>query len=194
MSEPSDRPVPPGGPEQPAQPGPGAPQPPYGSPPPSAGGPYGQQPPYGSPYVQQQPYGSPYGQQQPGQQGYGQQGYGQQPYAGYGPRPMSQGDEKTWAILAHLGGVFLSFLVPLVIWLVFRERSRFVDQHGKEAVNFQITLAIGYVVSAVLMAVLIGFFTFIAVWICSVVFSILASVAASRYEPYRYPVNIRVIR
>ncbi|MFP3712760.1 DUF4870 domain-containing protein [Puerhibacterium sp. TATVAM-FAB25] len=190
MSEPSDRPVPPGGPEQPAQPGPGAPQPPYGSPqPPPAGGPYGQQP----------PYGSPYGQQGYGQQGYGQQGYGQptpqQPYSGYGPRPMTQGDEKTWAILAHLGGAFLSFLVPLVIWLVFRERSRFVDQHGKEAVNFQITLAIGYVASVLLIPLFfIGALTFAGVWVCSVIFSILASVVASRSEPYRYPVNIRVIR
>lgn len=192
MSEPSDRPVPPGGPEQPSQPGPGAPQPPYGTPQPPPAGPYGQQPPYGAPSGQQ-----PYGQQPYGQQPYGAapgQPAPQQPYAGYGPRPMTQGDEKTWAILAHLGGVFLSFLVPLVIWLVFRERSRFVDQHGKEAVNFQITLAIGYVVSVILMAVLIGFFTFFAVWVCSVVFSILASVVASRYEPYRYPVNIRVIR
>ena len=160
MSEPTDRPVPPEGPE-PSQPGPGAPQQPDGTP-------YGQQPPYGTP---------------PGR-----------PYAGYGPQPMTQGDERTWAILAHLGGVFLSFLVPLVIWLVFRDRSRFVDQHGKEAVNFQITLAIGYLVSIPLMAVLIGFVTFFGVWVCSIVFSIIAAVAASRYEPYRYPVNVRVIR
>jgi uncharacterized Tic20 family protein len=181
--------VPPGGPEQPPPPGPGAPQQPYGTP-------YGQQPPTGAPDGQQPPYQpqgqAPYGQQPPAGAPDGRTG--PQPYAGYGPRPMTQGDEKTWAILAHLGGVFLSFLVPLVIWLVFRERSRFVDQHGKEAVNFQITLAIGYVVSVILMAVIVGFFTFFAVWVCSIVFSILAAVVASRYEPYRYPVNIRVIR
>jgi uncharacterized Tic20 family protein len=178
--------VPPGGPEQPSQPGPGAPQPPYGQQPPP-GAPYGQQPPPGAPYGQQPygqqpPYGAPYGPPTP------------QPYGGHGPAPMTQADEKTWAIFAHLGGVLLSFLVPLVIWLVFRERSRFLDDHGKEALNFQITLLVGYVVSLLLMVVIIGFLTIIAVAVCSIVFAILAAVAASRYEPYRYPLTIRVIR
>ncbi|ANC29823.1 DUF4870 domain-containing protein [Isoptericola dokdonensis] len=162
-----------------AQPAPGAQPDPYTQPAPGA------QP---DPYAQPGPQG--YGQPQPP---YGQQPGGQPPY-GYGPATVSPSEERTWAIFAHLGGVFLSFLVPLIIWLVYRERSRYLDDQGKEALNFQITLAIGYVVSFVLMFVVIGFFTFFAVWVCSIVFAILAAVACSRQEWYRYPLTIRFIR
>jgi uncharacterized Tic20 family protein len=154
------------------------------------GVPSGQQPPPG-----QQPGGpNPY-PQQPGQPPY-QQPYpqqGQPPY-GYGPPPVAPSEERTWAIFAHLGGVFLSFLVPLIIWLVYRERSQYLDDQGKEALNFQITLAIGYVASILLMFIVIGFFTFFAVWACSIIFSIMGAVACSRQEWYRYPISIRFIR
>ncbi|WP_418276522.1 DUF4870 domain-containing protein [Isoptericola jiangsuensis] len=169
-------------PQDPTTPGP-QPEQPYAQQP---GQPYAQQP--GQPYAQQpgQPYaqqpGQPYGQQPP-----------DQPY-GYGPPPVTPSEERTWAIFAHLGGVFLSFLVPLIIWLVYRERSRYLDDQGKEALNFQITLLIGYLASFVLMFVFIGFITVWVVWVCSVVFGILAAIACSRQEWYRYPLNIRFIR
>lgn len=120
------------------------------------------------------------------------QGHWQQPE---GPRavPVSAGEEQGWGVAMHLGGVFLSWLVPLVLWLVFRERSRMLDDHGKEALNFQITLFIGYVIGTATTVILIGFVILPIIWLLSVVFSILAAVAAYQRRPYRYPLTIRFI-
>lgn len=147
----------------------------------------------------QQPYGqAPYGQPDPGQQPYGQQPYGQQPYAAqqpYGqPGGLSQSDERMYALFAHLGGIFFSFLVPLIIWMMFRERSRFVDSQGKEALNFQITLAIAYVVGLITSVIFIGFFIIIAAGIYALVCGIMAALAVNRGEDYRYPWAFRFIK
>ncbi|PFG43643.1 hypothetical protein ATJ88_2349 [Isoptericola jiangsuensis] len=159
-----------------------------GSPVPDEPEPADEQPAAPRPDAGQQPYGQPAAGGSP----YTGPGY-QQPY-GYGPVPVSPSDERTWAIFAHLGGVFLSFLVPLIIWLVYRERSRYLDDQGKEALNFQITLAIAYVVGIVTSVIGIGVLILIAAWVCSIVFAILAAVACSRQEWYRYPLTFRFIR
>jgi len=119
-------------------------------------------------------------------------GQWQQPEA---PRavPVSAGEEQGWGVAMHLGGVFLSWLVPLVLWLVFRERSRMLDDHGKEALNFQITLFIVYVIGTVTSIILIGFLILALAWLLSVIFSILAALAAYQRRPYRYPLTIRFI-
>ncbi|GAB3187417.1 DUF4870 domain-containing protein [Nesterenkonia suensis] len=122
---------------------------------------------------------------------------GPQPPAGDPAPPvqaLSPAEEQGWGVAVHLGGVFLSWLVPLVVWLVFRERSRLIDDHGKEALNFQITLFIGYMVSIVLMFVFIGILLWIALWICAIIFGIMASIAAYNRRPYRYPISIRFIK
>lgn len=93
----------------------------------------------------------------------------------------------------HLGGVFLSWLVPLVLWLVFRQRSRMLDDHGKEALNFQITLFIAYVVGMITTFILIGFLILFLAWLLSIIFSIMAAVAAYDRRPFRYPISIRFI-
>jgi uncharacterized protein len=129
-------------------------------------------------------------------------GYGP-PAPGYGQAPPPVGgysaalrpdEEKMWAIGAHLGGIILGFIAPLVIWLVHKDRSRFLDRQGKEALNFQITLLIGYVVSLVLTLVLIGLVLFFVVWLGGIVLMLLASIKAANFEDYRYPVNIRLIK
>ncbi|MEL7974537.1 DUF4870 domain-containing protein [Isoptericola sp. F-RaC21] len=152
-------------------------------------------PPYGPPPQQPPPGGPP-----PGQPPYGGQPPGQPPY-GYGPLPLSPSDERTWAMVAHLGPPvlallsfgLLAFLTPLLVWLFLRDRSAYVADQAKESLNFQITLLIGYVVSAILFLVFIGFILWAAVWIASIVFAILAAVAVNRHEAYRYPINIRLV-
>ena len=109
------------------------------------------------------------------------------------PAPMSDSDERLWAMLGHLGGIVLGFIAPLVVWLVYRERSGFVDDQGKEALNFQIAVLIGYVVGSILSVIGIGVIILLAVWIGSLVFAILAGVAANRGERYRYPVTLRLV-
>ena len=65
---------------------------------------------------------------------------------GLGQGKLSQSDERTMGMLAHILGGVTNFLGPLIIWLIKKDESPFVNDQGKEALNFQITIAIGYVV------------------------------------------------
>lgn len=116
-----------------------------------------------------------------------------QHYPGAAPQPMNPSDEKLWAILIHLGGLFVSFFVPLVGYLVLRDRGPFVRAHAATALNFQLTLLIAYVVGFVLIFVVIGFFVILAAWICAVVFGIIAAIKASQGEWYTYPMAIKFV-
>ena len=107
--------------------------------------------------------------------------------------PLRPEDEKLWAISANLGGLLLGFIAPLVVWLVYRERSAFLDRTSKEALNFQLTLLIGYLISFATFCFGVGILLFFVVWIGGIVFMVLAALAVSKFEDYRYPVNIRFI-
>ena len=98
-----------------------------------------------------------------------------------------------WSIFAHLGGTFLSFFVPLVIYLVFKDRDPFVRRHSAQALNFHITLFIVYLVSIPLIFIIVGIFTIIAAAICAVVFTIIAALAANEGREYTYPLAIRFV-
>ncbi|MFF2631579.1 DUF4870 domain-containing protein [Microbacterium sp. NPDC058021] len=113
------------------------------------------------------------------------------PYgAPYGPMPMSPADEKMWATLVHIGGLFFSFVPALIAYLVMRDRGPFVRAHTAQALNFQLTVLIGVLVGSILLFVLIGFFVLIAVGILDLVLSIVAAVKASQGQWYRYPLTI----
>jgi uncharacterized Tic20 family protein len=195
MSENPQQPQSPQPPDQPQQPGPPAqPQPEQ---PPVYGSPQPGQPPHqpGQPYPNQpapgQP-GQPYpGQPQPGT-GYGPP-YG--PGAPYQPQPLTPSDERMWAIFAQIGPVLLSFIAPLVIWLVFKDRSRFVDQEAKESLNFQITLIFVHIGAFILTLITAGLGSIVYLaFIAALVFMILGAVENNKGAPYRYPVNIRLIK
>ena len=117
------------------------------------------------------------------------------PYPTYGPPPLRPDEERTWAVLAHLGGLLFSFVAPLVIWLVFRGRGPYLEHQAKEALNFQITLVLAYIAGGLLTLVTFGIASPIlfVIGIVQLVFQILAAVAAGRYEWYRYPVTIRFV-
>ena len=103
-------------------------------------------------------------------------------------------DEKTMALLAHLLGIFTGFIGCLVIWLVKKDESAFVDDQGKEALNFQITVMIAIVAAWLLTFVCIGFILLPAAAIANVVFCILAAVESNKGVAYRYPVTLRLIK
>ncbi|MFC0678234.1 DUF4870 domain-containing protein [Lysobacter korlensis] len=109
-------------------------------------------------------------------------------------QPLSPSDEKLWSTLTHIGGIFFSVLAPLITYLVFKDRGAFVRHHTAQALNFQITLLIAYVVSSILFFVIIGFFLIVVVAIIGIVFPILAAVAANKGEWYRYPVAIPMVK
>ena len=103
-------------------------------------------------------------------------------------------EARTFAMLAHLLAIFTSFLGPLVIWLIKKDEHPFVDEQGKEALNFQITVAIAYVVSGLMVFVCIGFVLLSVVWVVDLIFCIMACVKVNNGEHYRYPINIRFIK
>ncbi len=103
-------------------------------------------------------------------------------------------DDKTIAILTHLSGIFFGFIVPLVVWLVSRDSKPWLTEEGKEALNFQITVTIGYIVSTVLIVVLIGAALALAVWLFNLIFCIMAAVQTSQGKQYRYPLTLRLIK
>jgi uncharacterized Tic20 family protein len=101
-------------------------------------------------------------------------------------------DERTMAILCHVGGAFMSLLVPLIIFLIKRDESPFVRHHALEALNFHMTFFLISIVSFVLVLVVIGIVLLFAAAIIFFVLSIIASMAASRGEWYRYPLTLRL--
>jgi uncharacterized Tic20 family protein len=116
------------------------------------------------------------------------------PADGDEPRPRSaSSDDRTMALFCHLGGALLGFLVPLIIWLIQKDKSRFIDDQGKEALNFQLTVLIGYVVGIATACFIIGIFLILATWVVNLVFGIIGAVTAQKGERYRYPISIRFI-
>jgi len=118
----------------------------------------------------------------------------QPPTPPVGQQPMSDSDARLWAMLGQLSGIILGFIGPLIVMLVFGPRNEFVKKESTEALNFQITVLIGYVVSFVLMLVVIGIFLFLAVWILSIVFCVIAAMKNNQGVAYRYPINIRFVK
>jgi uncharacterized Tic20 family protein len=116
-------------------------------------------------------------------------------------QPISQ-DARTWAMFCHLAGlagfvipVILSGIIaPLIVWQLKKQPYPFVDAHGKEAVNFQISIGIYSLLSIPLCFVCVGFFTLGVVAIIDLVFLIIAAVKANNGLPYRYPLTIRFIK
>jgi uncharacterized Tic20 family protein len=103
-------------------------------------------------------------------------------------------DDCNLAMLAHLLGVITGFVGPLVIWLIKKDSSAFIDQEAKEALNFQITIVIGWVIAAILSMILIGGLLFPVLMVVNLVCCILGAVSASKGMPYRYPFAIRLLK
>ena len=106
----------------------------------------------------------------------------------------SENEELLWAMFCHLSTVFAGFIGPLVIWLIKRDESYYIDYHGKEALNFQISVFIYAVICGVLAIVLIGIPLAIALGIFSLVVTIMATIKAYNGEYYHYPLNLRLIK
>jgi uncharacterized Tic20 family protein len=103
-------------------------------------------------------------------------------------------DDKTIAILTHISGIFFSFIVPLVVWLVSKDTKPWLTTESKEALNFQITMAIGYLIAGALTPFLIGIFIYPVVWILTLIFCIVAALKTSQGEQYQYPLTLRLIK
>jgi len=151
-------------------PPPQPPLPPGGGPP--GGGPPGVGPPGAGP-----PMGAP----QPGQQ------------------PLSPDQERLWATLAHLlsfvaAYIALGFLAPLIVLLLFGQRSAYVRAHAVESLNFNLSWLLYAIVGALLIFIGIGILILIALGIAYVILIVVASIRANNGVFYRYPLTIRFVR
>jgi uncharacterized Tic20 family protein len=117
-------------------------------------------------------------------------------------------EERQWAMFAHLsaligalitGGIGV-FIGPLVIWLIKKETMPFVDDQGKEALNFNITMAILGVALVVLTVITLGIGMLLtipvglAAAVAWLVFTIIAAIKSSEGVSYRYPLALRLIK
>ncbi len=127
------------------------------------------------------------------------------------PAGTPSAEEKQWAMFAHLsallGGIVTGhlfgwgcFLGPLIIWLIKKDTMPFVNDQGKEALNFNITLAIIGLALLILSILTLGIGLLIAipvgviVGIAWLVFTIIAAIKANEGVAYRYPVSLRLIK
>ena len=99
-------------------------------------------------------------------------------------------DDKTWAVLS----LILGWVIALIALLVKGDERPFVRDQAVEALNFDITLFIGLLISIPLIFVIVGIFTLFAIAIGGLVFHIIAAVEAGRGRWYRYPINLRIIK
>jgi len=111
-------------------------------------------------------------------------------------------DDRTVALLTHLSGILFNFVVPLIVWLINKDKAEkaFVNDQAKEALNFNLTLLAIYIALQVLTAITLGLLGLLTVplmfllWIVSVIFYIIAGIKANNGERYRYPFAFRLIK
>lgn len=123
-------------------------------------------------------------------------------YVGAAPPPLSPQEERTWGMAAHgislaamlFSAGVLGFVGALVIYLIYRDRGPYVRSQTAAALNIQIAVAIGSVLSYLLMVVLIGFFTIVVVFIAGIVLHIIGLVKSSNGEWWNPGIIPRFVR
>ncbi|MBS0218945.1 MAG: DUF4870 domain-containing protein [Proteobacteria bacterium] len=109
-------------------------------------------------------------------------------------------DERQWGMIAHLSalaGLIVPFghvLGPLIVWLVKKDTMPFVDDQGKEALNFQITLSIALFITGLLIFVVIGMLLMPLVGLAGLILTVIAGIKANEGVAYRYPFTLRLIK
>lgn len=102
-------------------------------------------------------------------------------------------NDKNLAVLTHLGGIFFSFVPGLIVWLLKKDDNPFLGEQAREALNFQITVLIGYLLAWVLAFVLVGFLLVPVIYVANLVLCLIAAVRTSKGESYQYPLSLRLI-
>ena len=111
--------------------------------------------------------------------------------------PIKKNDENMWAMFCHLSA-FAGYLIPfgniigpLVIWMIKKDEYPFVNDQGKEALNFQISITIYAIISALLALIFIGFLLLIAIGVFNIIMIVMASIKANEGILFRYPLTIK---
>lgn len=112
------------------------------------------------------------------------------------PSGAAPQEDRTIALLTHLSGILFGFIVPLIIWLVNKDKTDkgWLNDQAIESLNFQITVFIAFVISWILAFVLIGLLLMPLIGIANLVLCIIAGMKANNGEAYRYPFALRLIK
>ncbi len=102
-------------------------------------------------------------------------------------------DDKNIATITHIGGTVFSFVPALIVWILKKDENPYIEDQAKEALNFQITMVLAYMLAGVLSWILIGLIFFPVIWVLNIVFCIIAAISTSKGETYRYPFALRLI-
>ena len=102
-------------------------------------------------------------------------------------------DERLFAALIYVLSFFTVFLGPLVIWIVKKDQSSFVDYHGREYFNFLISYTVYALVAGLLTFVLIGFLLLPIVGVAGFIFTIIAAIKAFEGKEYRFPFVFKIL-
>ena len=109
-------------------------------------------------------------------------------------------DARTWAMICHLSALsgYLfplgHVLGPLIIWAIKKDESGFIDEQGKEAINFQLTMTIAYLISIVLCLVVIGFLLLGILAVYALIMIVIAAIKTNDGVDFRYPHCIRFLK
>ena len=113
-----------------------------------------------------------------------------------GPPPTK--DDQTMAMLCYILGIVTGWLGPLIIWLIKKETSPFVNDQGKEVLNWELTILIGYFVFMFVGCIpfihILGLLGILAIIVSNVVFCILGAIKTNQGAPYRFPFSIKFIK
>ncbi len=117
------------------------------------------------------------------------------------PNPGNSDIEvRRWAAATHIAAVagyvipFGNIIGPLLVWQLKKEDGQLIDDQGKESVNFQITVSIAMLVSALLTLILIGFVLIFVIGLGALILVVIAAIKANDGEAYRYPLTLRFIK
>jgi uncharacterized Tic20 family protein len=110
-------------------------------------------------------------------------------------------DERMWGMFCHLAALagyiglpFGNILGPLIVWLIKKDQYKFVDEQGKESMNFQITITIAAFIAGILCFILVGIPLLILLIIANLVLVIMAGIKANEGVSYKYPYSIKFIK
>jgi uncharacterized Tic20 family protein len=117
------------------------------------------------------------------------------------PNPGNSDIEtRRWAAATHIAAIagyvipFGNIIGPLLVWQLKKEDGQLIDDQGKESVNFQITVSIAMLVSALLTLILIGFLLIFVIGLGALILVVIAAIKANDGEAYRYPLTLRFIK
>ncbi|MEH7014362.1 DUF4870 domain-containing protein [Neobacillus niacini] len=107
---------------------------------------------------------------------------------------MVKSEERMLAAILYVVSLFFPIIGPLVIWLIKKDESSFINYHGREYFNFFISYTIYSVISGILIFLIVGIFLLWILGIMALVFTIIAAVKAYEGNEYRFPLIFRVIK